>query len=109
MRNGFGVPLVNLRFFNVYGPRQPQTGAYALVLGIFLNRHAQNKVLEIHGGGTQRRDFVHVIEDLIFAAHRPDKSIIPSPASRVNRPPRRQRRLHPSSPSARQLWPPDRR
>jgi len=57
---------VVLRYFNVYGPRQPQTGAYALVLGIFLNRLAENKVLEIHGGGGQRRDFVHV-RDVVAA------------------------------------------
>lgn len=57
---------VVLRYFNVYGPRQPQTGAYALVLGIFLNRRAENKVLEIHGGGSQRRDFVHV-RDVVSA------------------------------------------
>jgi len=57
---------VVLRYFNVYGPRQPQTGAYALVLGIFLNRRAENKVLEIHGGGVQQRDFVHV-RDVVAA------------------------------------------
>lgn len=57
---------VVLRYFNVYGPRQPETGAYALVLGIFLNRRAENKVLEIHGGGSQRRDFVHV-RDVVAA------------------------------------------
>jgi UDP-glucose 4-epimerase len=56
----FDLPSVVLRYFNVYGPRQPETGAYALVLGIFLNRRAEGKVLEIHGGGRQRRDFVHV-------------------------------------------------
>src|ERR1700748_3475327 len=28
---GFGMPCVVLRYFNVYGPRQPETGAYALV------------------------------------------------------------------------------
>jgi UDP-glucose 4-epimerase len=62
----FDLPCVVLRYFNVYGPRQPQTGAYALVLGIFLNRLAENKVLEIHGGGAQRRDFVHV-RDVVAA------------------------------------------
>ena len=54
------------RYFNVYGPRQPETGAYALVLGIFLRRHAEGKTLEIHGGGEQRRDFVHV-RDIVSA------------------------------------------
>ena len=62
----FDLPCVVLRYFNVYGPRQPETGAYALVLGIFLNRHARNQVLEIHGDGRQRRDFVHV-RDVVAA------------------------------------------
>jgi nucleoside-diphosphate-sugar epimerase len=62
----FGLPCVALRYFNVYGPRQPQTGAYALVLGIFLRRAREGKVLEIHGDGSQRRDFVHV-RDVVSA------------------------------------------
>lgn len=56
----YGLPAVVLRYFNVYGPRQPETGAYALVLGIFLERAREGKPLEIHGTGEQRRDFVHV-------------------------------------------------
>jgi UDP-glucose 4-epimerase len=63
---GFDLPSLVLRYFNVYGPRQPETGAYALVLGIFLRRHADNAVLEIHGDGSQRRDFVHV-RDVVAA------------------------------------------
>ncbi|HWY63887.1 MAG TPA: NAD-dependent epimerase/dehydratase family protein [Rhizomicrobium sp.] len=62
----FGLACVVLRYFNVYGPRQPQTGAYALVLGIFLHRLAENKILEIHGDGNQRRDFVQV-RDVVAA------------------------------------------
>lgn len=49
-----------VRFFNVYGPRQPETGAYSLVIGVFLRRLAMGLPLIIHGQGTQRRDFVHV-------------------------------------------------
>ena len=63
---GFDLPCVVLRYFSVYGPRQPETGAYALVLGIFLRRHAEGKALEIHGDGAQRRDFVHV-RDVVAA------------------------------------------
>jgi nucleoside-diphosphate-sugar epimerase len=63
---GFDLPSVVLRYFNVYGPRQPETGAYALVLGIFLRRKAQGKPLEIHGDGRQRRDFIHV-RDVVAA------------------------------------------
>ena len=62
----FNLPCVILRYFNVYGPRQPKTGAYALVLGIFLDRFAQRKSLEIHGDGLQRRDFIHV-KDIVIA------------------------------------------
>jgi UDP-glucose 4-epimerase len=63
---GFGLPCIVLRYFNVYGPRQPETGAYALVLGIFLRRAAEGKTLEIHCDGQQRRDFVHV-RDVVAA------------------------------------------
>jgi UDP-glucose 4-epimerase len=56
----YGVPSIVLRYFNVYGPRQPEEGVYALVLGIFLRRAAENKPLVVHGSGQQRRDFVHV-------------------------------------------------
>jgi UDP-glucose 4-epimerase len=63
---GFGLPSIVLRYFNVYGPRQPETGAYALVLGTFLKRKAEGKPLEIHGDGSQRRDFVHV-RDVVAA------------------------------------------
>jgi UDP-glucose 4-epimerase len=56
----FNLPAVVLRYFSAYGPRQPETGAYALVLGIFLRRWADGQTLEIHGDGSQRRDFVHV-------------------------------------------------
>jgi len=63
---GFDLPSVVLRYFNVYGPRQPETGAYALVLGIFLRRKAEGMPLEIHGDGRQRRDFIHV-RDVVAA------------------------------------------
>lgn len=56
----FNLPTVVLRYFSAYGPRQPTTGSYALVLGIFLRRKAEGLPLEIHGDGRQRRDFIHV-------------------------------------------------
>jgi UDP-glucose 4-epimerase len=62
----FDLPTVVLRYFSAYGPRQPETGAYALVLGIFLRRWAEGKPLEIHGDGSQRRDFIHV-RDIVRA------------------------------------------
>jgi nucleoside-diphosphate-sugar epimerase len=70
----YDFPTVVLRYFNVYGPRQPQVGAYALVLGIFLRNWMDGKTLEIHGGGDQRRDFIHVhdIADANIAAFESD-------------------------------------
>jgi nucleoside-diphosphate-sugar epimerase len=55
-----GLPCSIVRYFNVYGPRQPETGTYALVIGIFLRRLALGLPLIIHGRGDQRRDFIHV-------------------------------------------------
>ena len=54
------LPVNIMRYFNVYGPRQPQKGNYALVIGIFINLWKKNKPLIVHGSGKQRRDFVHV-------------------------------------------------
>jgi nucleoside-diphosphate-sugar epimerase len=62
----FNLPCVILRYFNVYGPRQPEVGEYALVLGIFLRRLANQEALQIHGDGQQRRDFIHV-NDVVSA------------------------------------------
>ncbi len=56
----YKLPTLCLRYFNVYGPRQPSEGAYALVLGVFLRQSRKGEPLTIHGAGDQRRDFVHV-------------------------------------------------
>lgn len=56
----YKLPTVTLRYFNVYGARQPGVGAYALVLGIFLEQWGRGEALTIHGDGSQRRDFIHV-------------------------------------------------
>lgn len=62
----FNLPCIVLRYFNVYGPRQPMTGTYALVMGIFLQKWLNGEALEIHGDGTQSRDFIHV-KDVVNA------------------------------------------
>ncbi|KAF4548487.1 NAD dependent epimerase/dehydratase-like protein 2 [Elsinoe fawcettii] len=70
----FGVPTVSTRFFMVYGPRQPTTGAYAIVTGVFAKEAAEGKPLTIEGDGTHSRDFIHVtdiVEGLILAQQAP--------------------------------------
>jgi nucleoside-diphosphate-sugar epimerase len=56
----YQLPTMIMRYFNVYGPQQPSTGPYALVLGIFLERELSGQPLLIHGDGLQKRDFIHV-------------------------------------------------
>jgi nucleoside-diphosphate-sugar epimerase len=63
----FGLQTVSLRFFNVYGPGQQRTSAYAGVLSIFLEQMLNGENLFIFGDGRQTRDFVFV-EDIIRAS-----------------------------------------
>ena len=56
----FGLNTVNLRYFNVYGERQPLKGTYAPVIGLFLEQWKRGESLTIVGDGEQRRDFTHV-------------------------------------------------
>ena len=56
----FDLNVVNLRYFNVYGERQPLIGQYAPVVGLFLEQWKRGEPLTIVGDGEQRRDFTHV-------------------------------------------------
>ena len=58
--NLYGLESVSLRYFNVYGPRQLLSGAYATVMGIFLKQLKDGKPLTIVGDGSIQRDFTHV-------------------------------------------------
>ena len=62
----FGLQVVSLRYFNVYGPRQSAEGAYALVIPHFLRLRDEGKPLTIYGDGQQTRDYVH-IDDVVRA------------------------------------------
>lgn len=62
----YGLPTVCLRYFQVYGPRCPKTGPYAMVSSIFIDQWKRGESLTIHGDGEQRRDFVHV-DDVALA------------------------------------------
>jgi UDP-glucose 4-epimerase len=56
----FAVNTAIARFFNVYGDRQPESGPYATVVGIFEKLYREGNPLTITGDGEQRRDFTHV-------------------------------------------------
>ena len=61
-----GLRTITLRYFNVYGPRQPLKGQYAPVIGLFEEQAKRGEPLTIVGDGEQRRDFTHV-DDIIEA------------------------------------------
>lgn len=62
----YPLDYVNLRYFNPYGDRSynPENifNPYSSVVGIFLNRAQAGKELLITGDGSQKRDFVHVLD-----------------------------------------------
>jgi UDP-glucose 4-epimerase len=64
--NLYGLETVSLRYFNVYGDRQPLKGQYAPVIGLFLKQNEEGKPLTVVGDGFQRRDFTH-ISDVVQA------------------------------------------
>lgn len=67
----YGLPVVSLRFFNVYGPRSRTSGTYGAVFGVFLAQKLAGKPFTVVGDGTQTRDFTFVadvVEALVAAA-----------------------------------------
>ena len=67
----FGMSVVSLRYFNVYGHGQPSQGAYSLVIPRFLRKREEGDPLTVYGDGTQTRSYTHVsdvVEANILAA-----------------------------------------
>jgi UDP-glucose 4-epimerase len=62
----YGVETVGLRYFNVFGPRQDPASEYAAVLPRFILWALRGQPVEVHGDGTQSRDFTY-IENVVEA------------------------------------------
>ena len=62
----FGLDGVSLRYFNVFGPRQPEAGPYSAVLPAFITRMLRGERPVIFGDGGQTRDFTYV-SDVVAA------------------------------------------
>ncbi len=58
--HSFELPVLALRFFNVFGPLQSASHAYAAVVPAFVSCALAGKPLVVHGDGTQTRDFTYV-------------------------------------------------
>ena len=66
----YGLPVITLRLFNVYGTRSRTSGTYGAVFGVFLAQKLANKPFTVVGDGTQTRDFTYVtdIVDAFYTA-----------------------------------------
>jgi dTDP-L-rhamnose 4-epimerase len=58
----YGISVVALRLFNVYGPRQALSNPYTGVLAIFASRLLNDSPPVVYEDGHQQRDFVHVAD-----------------------------------------------
>ena len=58
----YRVPVVILRYFNVFGAGQSVSNPYTGVLSIFASRLLANKSIEIYEDGLMQRDFVPIHE-----------------------------------------------
>lgn len=56
----YGLDTIGLRYFNVFGPRQDPSGAYAAVIPKWINSMIQNDPIYINGDGETSRDFCFV-------------------------------------------------
>ncbi|TSC95194.1 MAG: UDP-glucose 4-epimerase [Parcubacteria group bacterium Licking1014_1] len=64
--NLYNMPIISLRYFNVYGPRVDFNSDYSLVIGKFLKLKSQKKPLTIFRDGGQTRGFCYV-DDVVTA------------------------------------------
>ncbi len=64
--NLYEIPIVSLRYFNVYGPRIDFGSNYSLAIGKFLDQKEKGRPLTIFGNGEQTRGFCF-IDDVVEA------------------------------------------
>ena len=56
----FGLELIGLRYFNIFGPKQNPEGPYAAVIPLFAEAIIKNEQPVINGDGMHSRDFTYV-------------------------------------------------
>lgn len=64
----YGIEVIGLRYFNVFGKRQDPDGAYAAVIPKFVKMLMKHEVPLINGDGTISRDFTY-IDNVVQANH----------------------------------------
>ena len=75
----YNFPSIVLRYFNVYGPREPLKGEYAPVVGLFKRQSNAGEPMTIVSPGEQRRDFTYIsdVVDANISAMNSDVKKIP--------------------------------
>ena len=74
----YALPVVTLRYFNVFGPRQDYDSPYASVVARFCKAVLKSRPITIYGDGQQLRDFTYidnVISANLLAAVAPEEKI----------------------------------
>jgi UDP-N-acetylglucosamine 4-epimerase len=66
--NNYGIDVIGLRYFNVFGRRQDPDGAYAAVIPKFVKMLMKHEVPLINGDGSVSRDFTY-IDNVVQANH----------------------------------------
>jgi UDP-N-acetylglucosamine 4-epimerase len=56
----YGIETIGFRYFNVFGPKQSPTGAYAAVIPLFMQALIDNEGPTMNGDGEHTRDFTYV-------------------------------------------------
>ena len=56
----YGMEVIGLRYFNVFGPKQDPAGAYAAVIPLFFKAALNNSSPTIFGDGSITRDFTYI-------------------------------------------------
>lgn len=62
----YGMEIIGLRYFNVFGPKQNPNGQYAAVIPIFISHLLKGSVPSIFGDGSTSRDFTF-INNVVYA------------------------------------------
>ncbi len=73
----YGMNLIGLRYFNIFGPRQSPEGPYAAAIPLFITALREGKQPVIYGDGSQTRDFTfveNVVQANIKALFSPDEA-----------------------------------
>jgi len=75
----YGLPIIGLRYFNIFGPRQDPNGAYAAVIPRWVAAMIRNEKVYINGNGETSRDFTFVenaIQANVLAALTVDRQAV---------------------------------